>query len=91
MLTWEDCLGVIDLEEDIIDAIAEHEHIPEIVALELANYLVDGPDGVPMIRRMILDDIEASRARGDLAHVNHLRKTLQHFVAHARSMEASNT
>tara|TARA_R110002167_G_scaffold129859_1_gene313082 strand:+ start:1093 stop:1362 length:270 start_codon:yes stop_codon:yes gene_type:complete len=85
MLTWEDCIGVIELNEDVVDAIAEHEHVPEIVALELANYLVHDADGVPRIKRMILDDIDNARARGDTAHLAHLRRTLQHFVAYARS------
>ncbi len=87
MLTWEDCIGIIDLDEDVVDAIAEHEHVPEIIALELANYLVHDPDGVPRIKRMILDDIESARARGDTDHLNHLRRTLQHFVAYARTCE----
>jgi hypothetical protein len=32
VLTFEDCLGLCALDEDEIRAIAEHEHIPEIVA-----------------------------------------------------------
>ena len=30
MLTFEDCLGLSELNEDEILAIAEHEHIPEL-------------------------------------------------------------
>lgn len=84
MLTWEDCLGLSEVDADIIDAIAEHEHVPELVALELANYLIHCDDGVPRIRRMIVDDIAAARDRGDDAHARHLLQTLQHFVAFAR-------
>ena len=35
MLTYEDCVGLTDLEAEDIEAIAQHEHVPEIVAAEL--------------------------------------------------------
>lgn len=80
MLTLQDCIGLCDLSEEEIEAIAEHEHIPEIIATELAQYLVHSPGGVPMLKRMILDDIAAARAREDWAHALKLRLVLRHFV-----------
>ena len=65
MLTYEDCLELSDLTEEEVEAIARHEHIPEIVALEMGSYLVHSSDGVPMIKRIILDDIEEERRRGN--------------------------
>jgi hypothetical protein len=89
MLTFEDCLGLCDLTEEEVAAIAEHEHIPEIVAIELGNYLIHTPDGVPAIKRIILDDIEAAKARGDMKHALALRLVLRHFVeTHADSPPA---
>lgn len=88
MLTWEDCLGLSEVDAEVIDAIAEHEHVPALVALELANYLMHCDDGVPRIRRMILDDIATARGRGDEAHARHLLHTLHHFVAFARRRTA---
>ena len=79
MLTYEDCLGLANLEPDEIDAIAEHEHLPQMVALELGAYLVRAPDGQLRIRAMIKDDIAAARMRGDLAHAGRLRLVLKHF------------
>ncbi len=81
MLTYEDCVGLAELTEDEIDAIARHEHLPEIVAAELGNYLVHGPDGVPRIKRLILDDIEEARRQGDRQQLTRLKLVLQHFVA----------
>ena len=81
MLTWEDCLGVAGITEELVDAVAEHEHVPEMVALELTNYLVHEPGGAPRLRRIILDDIAGAEARGDTAHAVHLRRVLLHFVA----------
>ena len=40
MLTLQDCIELSELTEEEILAISEHEHIPEMVALELGNYLV---------------------------------------------------
>jgi len=88
MLTWEDCLALCELDEDVIDAIAEHEHIPEMAALELGDYLVHHEDGVPRIRRMILDDIENAQAACNETHVAELKRTLAHFVAYARAHPA---
>jgi hypothetical protein len=80
MLTYEDCVGLADLTEEEIEAIAEHEHLPEIVAAELGCYLVHDADGVPMIKRIILDDIEEARQRGDQPRVLQLKLVLKHFV-----------
>jgi hypothetical protein len=80
MLTYEDCVGLSDLTEDEIEAIAEHEHIPEIVAAELGSYLVHSDDGVPKIRRIILDDIESAEKKGDVEHAITLKLVLKHFV-----------
>jgi hypothetical protein len=80
MLTYEDCVGMSDLIEEEVDAIAEHEHIPSIVATELGNYLVHEEPGIPKIRRIILDDIEMAEQRGDKQHALALKLTLKHFV-----------
>ena len=81
MLTIEDCIELCGLDDDEIAAIAQHEHIPEIVAVELAAYLVHCDDGVPRIRRMIRDDIEAAKSRHDQAAVKKYRAVLKHFIA----------
>ena len=80
MLTYEDCLGLCDLTEEEVDAIAEHEHIPDIVAAELGNYLVHEEPGIRKIRRIILDDIETAEQKGDKEHALVLKLTLRHFV-----------
>ena len=59
MLTLEDCIGLSELDEEEILAIAEHEHIPEMAAVEMGNYLCHTPEGERRIRRMIIDDIRA--------------------------------
>ena len=80
MLTYEDCLGLCDLSEDEIRAIAEHENLAEIAALELGHYLIQTPNGDLKIRRMILDDIAAAEARSEFAHALRLKATMKHFI-----------
>lgn len=81
MLTLQDCLGICQLSEEEIEAIAEHEHIPDIVAIEIAEYLVQPPDGPPQIKRIIVDDIEHAESRGDAEKADRLRLVLKHFIA----------
>jgi len=80
MLTLEDCIALCDLTEDEVAAIAEHEGLPEIVAAEYGYYLIHRPDGVRAIKRIILDDIAAAKARGDIKHALALRLVLRRFV-----------
>ena len=80
MLSYEDCVELSDLTEEEIAAIAEHEHLPEMAALEMGSYLVHTPEGVPMIKRIILDDIEEERRRGHNEKVLQLKLVLKHFI-----------
>ncbi|MGH6892416.1 MAG: hypothetical protein ACREEP_09185 [Dongiaceae bacterium] len=80
MLTLDDCLALCELTEDEIAAIAEHEHLPMIVAAELGNYLIHGPDGALRIKRIILDDIMAADRAGDPLHAVTLKLVLRQFV-----------
>lgn len=80
MLSYEDCLALSDLTEEEVAAVAEHEQIPHIVAASLGQYLVHTPQGVPMLKRMILEDIENAQRRGDWKHAIELKFVLRHFV-----------
>ena len=80
MLTINDCLGMCDLCEEEVLAIAEHEHLPEIVALEMAECLIHTPEGFPKIKKMIEDDIEHAKARKNLRQAACLELTLKHFT-----------
>ena len=68
MISLEDCIAFSGLSEEEVAAIGEHEHIPQVAACALADYLLKQPDGDRKIRGMIVDDIEAVGARIDLWH-----------------------
>ena len=80
MLTYEDCIALSDLTDEEVEAIAEHDHIPRMVAAELGAYLVHTDKGVPMIQRFILEDIEHARKHGNELHALKLKLVLKHFV-----------
>jgi hypothetical protein len=80
MLSLEDCLALCELTEEEVLAIAHHEHIPEIAAAELGNYLVHAPGGEMRIKSIIRDDIAEARARGDTVRELGLKLLLQDYV-----------
>jgi len=81
MITLEDCIAMCDLSEEEVLAIAEHEHIPEIAAAALAQYLLYQDHGAERIRDMLRDDIRAALARHDRGHARELFMALRHFLA----------
>jgi hypothetical protein len=80
MLTFDDCLALCELTEAEVAAIAEHEHLPQLPAVELAAYLMKGPDGQVLVQHMIVDDIRAAQRRNDLVHAARLKQTLRQFI-----------
>ena len=80
MLSLEDCIALCGLSEDEVLAIAEHEHIPEVAAAELANFLVQTPEGEMRIKSIIRDEMVRARLRGDRKHELALKRLLREFV-----------
>ena len=80
MLSLEDCIGLCGLTEEEVRALAQHEHIPEIAAAELGNYLVSSPEGELCIKAMIRDDIARVISSGDRERELVLKLVLRNFV-----------
>jgi len=81
MLTIKDCLDFSELTEDEVLAIAEHENLPEVVALELGNVLAQTAAGERLVEIMIVDNIVAAQKAGNLRHAAELKLVLQRFIA----------
>ena len=81
-LSMPACLDLSDLTEEEILAIAEHENLSEILAIELGSYLVHSPGGEKRIKRMIQDDIKSSQQKGDVKHTAMLKSVLKHDLEH---------
>lgn len=83
-ITREDIIGMSGLTEAEVAAIAEHEHLPEVIAAALADYLMHHEKGAATIRRIIKDDIRDALGRGDAGQVSLLFAVLHHFVTEHR-------
>ena len=90
MLTLDDCLDWCDLGREEIEAIAEHEHLPNVIAAELGNYLVHTANGQSAIKDIIRDDILAAQARGDFRRLAKLELVLGQFIDRCRNEPAFN-
>lgn len=91
MLSLEDCLAFSELPEDVILAIAEHEHVPEMAAIAIGEHLLDQEDGAEKIRDMIVEVIQLALGRNDRAHADALRETLGHFIeAHPKACNGAD-
>ena len=80
MISLEDCVAMCGLDHEEIAAIAEHEHMPEIAAAALANYLLRRSGGEAAIRGMIVDDIRTALAEKRLQDATGLLMALRHFM-----------
>ena len=81
MLTLQECLDFCELSEEQICAIAEHEHVPEIIAAELGECLLHSEEGVCLIRRFMQDDIERAQAAGHLWKAQYWQVVLERLDA----------
>ena len=79
MLSLTDCIDFIDLDGDTIDVIAEHEHIPAMVAAELGNQLLADLRGIHCLHQMHRKLIEQAANTGHLAHEKALRRVYTAF------------
>lgn len=90
MLGLQDIIGMCDCTEEEIQAIAEHEHLPDAIATELAEYLVHSEDGVPKIRSILIDNMHHAEREGDQEQANKLKLVLKHFIATHPDYKAPN-
>ncbi len=79
MLCLEDCLDFCELSTDEVEAIAEHEHIPTIVAAEMGCALLKTDDGLARLHVMMLDDIQIALQHGRVTHAHELADTYRKF------------
>ena len=80
MVDYESARLLAQLSQEEVDAIAAHEGLPDMAALELGRYLCETPDGERALKGIIRDELDACRERGDHAGAARLRLVLRHFV-----------
>lgn len=91
MITLEDCIGLCGLTEEEVLAVAEHEHLPEVAATALAQYLLSSEHGSEVIRDMIVEDVQVAQRGRDKEHLLTLLHVLHHFlVTHPEARPAEH-
>ncbi len=81
MLTFQDCLDMAALHEGEVEAIARHEGIPAIVALELGSQLLRSEEGKKKLRQFVVDDVLAAQARNHCPDCARFGRILGEFLA----------
>ena len=79
MLSLQDCLDMADLSDAELAAVARHEKIPPIVALELGHRLIQTAAGVETLRQFIHDDILSAQRRNRCRDCQEFSRTLADY------------
>ncbi|MFZ5464075.1 MAG: hypothetical protein ACOZCP_04255 [Pseudomonadota bacterium] len=79
MLSLQECFDLSDLSEDEIEAIAEHEHVPPIIAAELGTTLLKTKTGMCLLKVYLLEAIEKARLAGDFDKAERLDSIYSRF------------
>ena len=80
LLTLDDCIAFGELSRDIVLAIAEYEHVPEISAVAIGEKLMRCSEGLQRIHMIVLSVIDAAVQRGDQHYASALKQTLDAFL-----------
>lgn len=81
MITLDDIEDMTCLTRDEIAAVADHEHLAEVSAALMAEYLMHQPKGPQAIQQMICDDIRDALHKDDLDNARALFGTLRQFIS----------
>ena len=80
MITIDDIEDMTCLSHEEIAAVAEHEHLPELDASLMGDYIMRLHKGPQKVQQMICDDIRDALHRDDLPHARDLYAVLHHFL-----------
>lgn len=80
MITLEDIEDMTCLSREEIEAVAEHDHVPELNAACLADYMMHQHHGPAHVQNMICEDIREALHKDDLVHARELYGVLHHYL-----------
>ncbi len=79
MVSLEECIGMSGLSEDEIGVIAEQEHVPPVVAAELASSLLNSPRGILKLHGIFRDRLAALAERRETQRERAISRLYAHF------------
>lgn len=80
-VTRDDLIALSGLDQNEIEAIADHEHLHDVEAAALACHLLHQPKGMQAIADMIADEIRLALDREDRNRAATLYACLMDFMA----------
>ncbi len=89
MISVVDICDLCGLDLEQIEAIGEHEHLPDVAAAALAAYLLHMDHGLEKVRDMIVDDITSALAQKRKAHAAQLLMALRHLYEQNPSLHSN--
>ncbi len=81
MISYQECLDLSGLDEEMVRVIAERECLSDIVAAELGFTLSQSTEGMRRLRKLIRDDLRKAAFRGDLERSLRLNRALARLNA----------
>lgn len=81
MASVKECTVPSGLTGEEVAVIAEHEHVPETVAVRLGTHLLDSADGLCLLKRFMLDNLERATHRGQFDKASQLAAMYRRFDA----------
>ena len=91
MINLDDIEDMTCLTRAEIEAIAEHENLPDLNAAALGEYTMKLHHGPQRVQEMICEDIRAALHKDNVAHARELYAVLHAFLkAHPEAVRGSN-
>lgn len=80
MLSLVDCIAFSGLTDDQLDAIADYQHLPPVLAAEWAETMLDSPAGRDIVETMLRREVAIAADHGKADCVRRYRQGLVEFV-----------
>lgn len=87
MLSMQDCLDYVDLNEDEVKTIAHHEHISYEAAAQMACALAQDCAGERVLRSMLEDVVCEAADCGEEEELRLAERAFFHFATHHPAAE----
>jgi hypothetical protein len=88
MLTFQDCIDLAGVTDAEIEAIAKHERIPAMIALELGDHMLHTQEGAVRLRDFIVENLLRAQGRNNCTDCAKLGWLLARYLeAHPDSRE----
>ncbi|MFN3077430.1 MAG: hypothetical protein ABT940_11210 [Alphaproteobacteria bacterium] len=80
MLTVNDCIPLINLDDEERRALDERPTLPGEVVIDLGRYLILAEDGLPALRDAVLEDLAGTHRTHDVRRRAELKVLMHRFV-----------